>query len=130
MSGSFPTLGRYRLSIALPVSPTCSGGTFWLLPVLAVAGVALRVLMTVAYPHAFYFPDSRLVRASERPSNEPGPVARPWVYSLLLKPFVGPYAEYLPVAVLQHGVGLSADRGRLRVPGGGAGCRGGERHWP
>ncbi len=76
---------------------------FWLLPVLA-AGILLRVLMTFAYPHAFFFPDSRPY-AFGAIDNVPD-VARPWGYSFLLKPFVHPYAEYLPVALIQHGLGL------------------------
>jgi hypothetical protein len=76
---------------------------FWLLPVLA-AGITLRVLMIVAYPHAFFFPDSRpyVFGAADGVPD----VARPWGYSLLLEPFVHPYAEYQPVAILQHLIGL------------------------
>ena len=75
----------------------------WLLPVLA-AGLTLRVLMIVAYPHAFFFPDSRsyVLGAADGVPD----VARPWGYSLLLKPFVHAYAEYQPIAIVQHLIGL------------------------
>jgi hypothetical protein len=77
---------------------------FWLLPVLA-AGITLRVLMVIAYPHAFFFPDSRpyVFGASD---SVPDP-ARPYGYSFLLKPFVHPYAEYEPIALIQHLIGLA-----------------------
>ena len=76
----------------------------WLLLVLA-AGCGLRVLMAIAYPHAFYFGDSRpyVYGAAD---NLPNP-ARPYGYSFLLKPFVHAYAEYQPVALIQHGIGLA-----------------------
>jgi hypothetical protein len=74
------------------------------LPFLAVlaAGITLRVLMIRAYPFAFFFSDSRPYVAGAY-NNIPYP-ARPFGYSILLKPFVpGPLDR---VAIAQHILGL------------------------
>jgi hypothetical protein len=83
-----------------------SGGAFarrhaLFLAILA-AGVALRVLMHLAYPYPLFFPDSRLYVAVSlhwRPYQ-----IRPFGYSFFLKPFVrGPLNR---VVLVQHLMGL------------------------
>ncbi|WP_157408205.1 hypothetical protein [Actinoplanes sp. N902-109] len=67
------------------------------------AAVTMRVLMISAYPYAFFFADSRPYVAGAY-NNIPYP-ARPFGYSILLKPFVpGPLDR---VAVAQHLLALA-----------------------
>ncbi|MBB5870185.1 hypothetical protein F4553_003564 [Allocatelliglobosispora scoriae] len=71
--------------------------------VLLAAGVALRVAAHLAYPHAFFFPDSRGY-VMESMTWTPSPI-RPFGYSAFLKPFVP--GDLIHVAAAQHLLALA-----------------------